>query len=87
MTTLRVSSKPGRLTRAEHVFVIVRNLVNAQAADAVGRVRMLPKDAEGLVVRLLACGQAVCCVRSCVAVLDAPARHAVSTQACVLTCA
>ena len=51
MSTLRVVAKAGRLTKPEHVFVIVRNLVNAGAADAVGRVRLLPPDAEGMQVR------------------------------------
>ena len=47
MTTLRVTSRAGRLTQSAHVFVIVRNLVDAAAADSVGRVRLLPPDAEG----------------------------------------
>ena len=52
MTTLRVTSRAGRLTQTAHVFVIVRNLVDAAAADSVGRVRLLPTDAEGNQVRL-----------------------------------
>ena len=50
MSTLRVVSQAGRLTKPEHVFVIVRNLVDSRAADAVGRVRMLPPDASGMQV-------------------------------------
>ena len=47
MTTLRVTSRAGRLTQAAHVFVIVRNLVDAAAADSVGRVRLLGADGDG----------------------------------------
>ena len=60
MTTLRVTSRAGRLTQAAHVFVIVRNLVDAAAADSVGRVRLLPPDAEGNQVTLCHLDDIVC---------------------------
>ena len=44
-TTLRVLSRPGRVTQPGHVMTIVRNLLGPAAANAVGRVRML-SDAE-----------------------------------------
>ena len=44
-TTLRVLSRPGRVTQPGHVMTIVRNLLGAEAANGVGRVRMLA-DAE-----------------------------------------
>lgn len=43
-TTVRVVSRPGRITQTAHVFVIVRNLLDSTAADKVGRVRLLPTD-------------------------------------------
>ena len=46
-TTVRVISRPGRITQAAHVFVIVRNLISSAAADKVGRVRLLPVDESG----------------------------------------
>lgn len=44
-TTLRVLSRPGRVTQPGHVMTIVRNLLGSDAANGVGRVRML-SDAE-----------------------------------------
>lgn len=44
-TTLRVLSRPGRVTQPGHIMTIVRNLLGPAAANVVGRVRML-KDAE-----------------------------------------
>ena len=45
-TTLRVMSRPGRITSTTHVFTIVRKLLGPEAANTVGRVRMLT-DADG----------------------------------------
>ena len=44
-TTLRVLSRPGRVTQPGHIMTIVRNLLGSSAANVVGRVRMLT-DAE-----------------------------------------
>ena len=51
-TTIRVTSRPGRITQTAHVFVIVRNLLDSAAADKVGRVRLLPVDEQGQQVRI-----------------------------------
>lgn len=39
--TMRVMSRPGRITQPGHVMTIVRNVVSAEAVNAIGRVRML----------------------------------------------
>ena len=41
LVTLRVMSRPGRITQPGHVMTIVRNVVGADAVGAIGRVRML----------------------------------------------
>ena len=39
--TMRVMSRPGRITQPGHVMTIVRNVVSPEAVSAIGRVRML----------------------------------------------
>ena len=39
--TMRVMSRPGRITQPGHIMTIVRNVVSAEAVNAIGRVRML----------------------------------------------
>ncbi len=39
--TLRVLSRPGRISQAGHVMTIVRNVAGPGAADEVGRIRLL----------------------------------------------
>ena len=41
LVTLRVMSRPGRITQPGHVMTIVRNVAGAEATSTVGRVRML----------------------------------------------
>lgn len=41
LVTVRVMSRPGRITQPGHVMTIIRNVVGQVAADAVGRIRML----------------------------------------------
>ena len=45
-TTLRVLSRAGRIAAPGHVMTIVRNLLGPQAADDVGRVRMLTESGD-----------------------------------------
>ena len=40
--TLRVMSRPGRVTKVGQVYTIVRNLLGDNAANDVGRIRLLP---------------------------------------------
>ena len=51
--TLRVLSRPGRVTKQGHVMTIVKNVLGEAACDEVGRIRMLPAAtcADGLEVR------------------------------------
>lgn len=51
MVTLRVMSRPGRITQPGHVMTIVRNVVGADSVGAVGRVRMLTDPKQSLEVR------------------------------------
>ena len=39
--TMRVMSRPGRITMPGHIMTIVRNVVSAEAVNGIGRVRML----------------------------------------------
>ena len=41
LATLKVMSKPGRITLPGHVAQIVRNLSGQDASNLVGRIRML----------------------------------------------
>ena len=41
LVTLRVMSRPGRITQPGHVMTIVRNVAGPDATSTVGRVRML----------------------------------------------
>ena len=41
LVTLRVMSRPGRITQAGHIMTIVRNLLGEEASRGVGRIRML----------------------------------------------
>ena len=49
--TLRVLSRPGRITQAGHVMTIVRNVAGTGAADEVGRIRLLQDKKTGQEVR------------------------------------
>ena len=51
--TLRVLSRPGRVTKQGHVMTIVRNILGEDACGDVGRIRILPAAtcADGLEVR------------------------------------
>ena len=40
--TLRVLSRPGRVTKQGHVMTIVKNILGEAACSEVGRIRMLP---------------------------------------------
>lgn len=46
LATLKVMSKPGRITLPGHVAQIVRNLSGQDASNLVGRIRMLSDGAE-----------------------------------------
>ncbi len=45
--TLRVLSRPGRISQAGHVMTIVRNVAGPAAADEVGRIRLLQDKKTG----------------------------------------
>ncbi|KAK9839323.1 hypothetical protein WJX81_008091 [Elliptochloris bilobata] len=45
--TVRVLSRPGRITQAGHVMTIVRNVAGAGAADEVGRIRLMQDKKTG----------------------------------------
>lgn len=49
--TLRVLSRPGRITQAGHIMTIVRNVAGTGAADEVGRIRLLQDKKTGQEVR------------------------------------
>lgn len=51
--TMRVMSRPGRITLPGHVMTIVRNVVGADATNGIGRVRLLSDDRAGLEVSTL----------------------------------
>ena len=53
--TMRVMSRPGRITLPGHVMTIVRNVVGADATNGIGRVRLLSDDRAGLEVSTLRC--------------------------------
>ena len=65
--TLRVLSRPGRVTTPGHVITIVRNLLGADAAGDVGRIRMLVEEESG----------------ECGAAFDVPHARADELLACV----
>ena len=44
--TLRVMSRPGRISMAGHIMTIVRNLLGEEASRGVGRIRMLKENGE-----------------------------------------
>ena len=46
LATLKVVSKPGRITLPGHVAQIVRNLSGQEASNLVGRIRMLSEGDE-----------------------------------------
>lgn len=51
LVTLRVMSRPGRITLPGHVMTIVRNVVGPDATTGIGRVRLLADDRAGKEVR------------------------------------
>lgn len=44
--TLRVMSRPGRITMAGHIMTIVRNLLGEEASGRVGRIRLLQDQGQ-----------------------------------------
>ncbi|KAL3136406.1 hypothetical protein ABBQ38_005663 [Trebouxia sp. C0009 RCD-2024] len=44
--TLKVMSRPGRITLAGHIMTIVRNILGEEAANGVGKIRMLKDKGE-----------------------------------------
>ena len=42
--TLQIMSRPGRITMAGHIMTIVRNLLGDEAANQVGRIRLLQEN-------------------------------------------
>lgn len=44
--TLRVMSRPGRISQAGHIMTIVRNLLGEEASGRVGRIRLLKEHGE-----------------------------------------
>ena len=56
LVTLRVMSRPGRITQPGHVMTIVRNVAGPEATSTVGRVRMLVDRKESMEAR--------CCLSS-----------------------
>jgi hypothetical protein len=51
MVTLRVMSRPGRITQPGHVMTIVRNVIGEEAVSHIGRVRLVSDPREGKEVR------------------------------------
>lgn len=52
--TLKVMSRPGRITMAGHIMTIVRNILGEEVANGVGKIRMLKEN-----------GEEVCCALRC----------------------
>ena len=46
LVTLRVMSRPGRISMAGHIMTIVRNLLGEEGSNRVGRIRMLKEQGE-----------------------------------------
>jgi len=46
VVTLKVMSRPGRITMAGHIMTIVRNILGEEAASGVGKIRMLSENGE-----------------------------------------
>ena len=46
VVTLKVMSRPGRITMAGHIMTIVRNILGEDAASGVGKIRMLSENGE-----------------------------------------
>lgn len=44
--TLKVMSRPGRITLAGHIMTIVRNILGEEVANGVGKIRMLKEKGE-----------------------------------------
>ena len=44
--TLKVMSRPGRITMAGHIMTIVRNILGEDVANGVGKIRMLEESGE-----------------------------------------
>lgn len=59
LVTMRVMSRPGRITLPGHVMTIVRNVIGADGVTGIGRVRLLSDDRAGMEVRGLY--QPECC--------------------------
>ena len=50
LVTMRVMSRPGRITLPGHVMTIVRNVIGADGVTGLGRVRLLQDDRAGMEV-------------------------------------
>ncbi|EIE18444.1 DEAD-domain-containing protein [Coccomyxa subellipsoidea C-169] len=48
LVTMRVMSRPGRITLPGHVMTIVRNVIGADGVTGLGRVRLLQDDRAGM---------------------------------------
>lgn len=44
--TLKVMSRPGRITMAGHIMTIVRNILGEEVAHGVGKIRLLRENGE-----------------------------------------
>ena len=64
--TLKVMSRPGRITMAGHIMTIVRNILGEEVAGGVGKIRMLEEKGEQ--VCMLQAFTAACCNVACACV-------------------
>ena len=51
--TLKVMSRPGRITMAGHIMTIVRNILGEEIANNVGKIRMLRENGEEVCLHLM----------------------------------
>ena len=52
-TTVRVQTRPGRITMAGHVLTIVRNVVSDEASNRVRRVTLLAEPETSVCTSIL----------------------------------
>ena len=51
--TLKVMSRAGRITMAGHIMTIVRNILGDDAANGVGRIRLMQENGDEVCLRSL----------------------------------
>lgn len=81
--TLKVMSRPGRITMAGHIMTIVRNILGEEVANGVGKIRMLRENGEEVCLHSAVHSSLLCTIVPCA--LSLPLQHIQCALVCGVT--